>query len=102
MVAPQRAAGYNHLLGHESGELYNVEVSARKFALLYAEDGYQVHTNHYQDYQMSLIEDEPDELISSRVRYARCLSLIKQTQQHSIDSIQRILQDHINFPRFDL
>jgi len=98
MVAPQRAAGYNHLLAHESGELYNVEVSARRFALLYAEDGFQVHTNHYLDYQMSLIEDEPDELISSRVRYARALSMIKQTQLHTVESLQRIQRDHINYP----
>ncbi|MCS7009822.1 MAG: C45 family peptidase, partial [Anaerolineales bacterium] len=33
-VAPQRAAGYNHVLVHESGELYSIEVSARRFAIL--------------------------------------------------------------------
>ena len=38
-LVPQRAAGYNHLLVHESGELYSVEVSARRFAMLYGEDG---------------------------------------------------------------
>ncbi len=97
MVAPQRAAGYNHLLAHESGEMYNVEVSARKFALLYNEDGYLVHTNHYLDYQMQLIEDEPDELISTRVRYSRAMRLLKQTQFHTYETLQTIQKDHVNF-----
>jgi len=30
-LSPQRAAGYNHVLAHESGELYSVEVSAHHF-----------------------------------------------------------------------
>jgi len=97
MVAPQRAAGYNHMLAHESGELFNVEVSARKFALIYNEDGYVVHTNHYLDYQMQLIEDEPDELISTRVRYSRAERLLKQTPYHTLETLQAIQKDHVNF-----
>lgn len=98
MLVPQRAAGYNHLLAHESGELYNVEVSARRFALLYADDGFVVHTNHYLDRQMQLIENEPDELIDTRVRYFRALRLVKSTSLHSIKSLQAIQRDHINYP----
>jgi isopenicillin-N N-acyltransferase-like protein len=97
-LVPQRAAGYTHLLAHESGELYNVEVSARRFAILYAEEGYLAHTNHYLDFNMRAIEDEPDELISSRVRYFRALRLLKQTSAHTIKSLQAIQRDHINFP----
>src|SRR4030067_417348 len=37
MLVPHRAAGYTHLLVHESGELYNVGGSARRFAILYGE-----------------------------------------------------------------
>jgi isopenicillin-N N-acyltransferase-like protein len=85
------------MLAHESGELYNVEVSARRFALQYAEEGYLVHTNHYLDYQMQLIEDEPDELISSRVRYFRALRLIRQTPMHTVETLQTIQKDHVNF-----
>jgi isopenicillin-N N-acyltransferase-like protein len=98
MLVAQRAAGYNHLLAHESGELYNVEVSAHRFAILYAEDGYIAHTNHYLDFAMQAIEDEPDELISSRVRYFRALRLLKQTSSHSVKSLQTIQRDHINHP----
>lgn len=97
-VAPKRAAGYNHLLAHETGELYSVEVSARKFAILYGEDGWLAHTNHYLAPQMQLIEDEPDELIATRVRYFRALRLLKSTDLHTIKSLQLIQRDHLNFP----
>jgi isopenicillin-N N-acyltransferase-like protein len=97
-LIPRRAAGYNHLLAHESGEIYSVEVSARKFAIIYAHDGYMVHTNHYLDANMQTIEYEPDELIATRVRYFRTNRLLRETNQHTIKSIQAIQKDHINFP----
>jgi isopenicillin-N N-acyltransferase-like protein len=98
VLIPQRAAGYNHLLIHESGELYSLEVSARRFGILYGEDGMMVHTNHYLDAKMQAIEDEPDELISTRLRYFRALRLLKQTNAHTIKSLQAILRDHLNYP----
>jgi isopenicillin-N N-acyltransferase-like protein len=98
MLAPQRAAGYNHLLAHESGELYNVEVSARRFAILYAHDDYIAHTNHYLDPIMQAVEYESDELIGTRIRYFRALRLIRCTNQHTLKSIQEIQRDHTNFP----
>jgi isopenicillin-N N-acyltransferase-like protein len=97
-VIPHRAAGYNHLLAHESGELYSVEVSARRFALLYGEDGYLVHTNHYLDYNMQQVESNPDELIATRVRYFRALRLLKQNQKHTLKTLQAIQRDHVNYP----
>jgi isopenicillin-N N-acyltransferase-like protein len=98
MLVAQRAAGYNHLLAHESGELYNVEVSARRFSILYAENGYLVHTNHYLDPRMQAIENEPDELVGTRVRYFRAARLLKQNSSHTVKSLQSIQRDHINFP----
>jgi len=98
MLIPQRAAGYNHLLALESGEIYNVEVSARHFAVLYADDGYLVHTNHYLDPGMQSVEYESDELIGTRVRYFRALRLIKTSGQHTVKSLQAIQRDHINYP----
>lgn len=97
MLVPHRAAGYNHLLVHESGELYNVEVSARRFAMLYGEDGYLVHTNHYLDPIMQTVESESDELISTRVRYFRALRLVKQNHEHTVKTLQAIQKDHINY-----
>ncbi|MCL4561508.1 MAG: C45 family peptidase [Chloroflexi bacterium] len=97
MLVPHRAAGYNHMLAHESGELYNIEVSARHFAVLYAHEGYIVHTNHYLDAGMRAVESESDELVSTRVRYFRALRLIRKTPLHTVDSLRNILKDHVNF-----
>lgn len=97
-VLPRRAAGYNHLIAVESGEMFNVEVSARKFGILYAHENFIAHTNHYLDPAMQMVESEPDELIGTRVRYFRTVRLLKQTQKHSVRSLQEIQRDHINFP----
>ncbi|NPV76024.1 MAG: hypothetical protein HPY59_06555 [Anaerolineae bacterium] len=98
MLAPHRAAGYNHLLVHESGELFNVEVSARKFAVLSTQQGFLAHTNHYLDPQMQMIESDSDELISTRVRYFRAMRLLNETNQHTLRTLQVIQKDHINYP----
>jgi isopenicillin-N N-acyltransferase-like protein len=97
MLSAQRAAGYNHLLAHESGELYSVEVSARKFAILYGEDGYIVHTNNYISPIMQQVEREPEDLVASRIRYFRALRLVKREAIHTIKTLQAIQRDHVNF-----
>ena len=98
MLVAQRAAGYNHLLAHESGELYNVEVSARQFSMMSSDDGSIAHTNHYIDSEMRRVENESDELISTRVRYFRMKRLLRQTELHTLDTLTHILQDHVNYP----
>ena len=97
-LSPQRAAGYNHLIVHESGEMYNVEVSARRFAVLPGENGLIAHTNHYLNPLMMEIESEPDELVATRVRYFRALRLLNLTPQHSLETLQVIQRDHVNRP----
>ena len=94
----RRAAGYNHLLVHESGEMYSVEVSARRFNILHGTDGYMVHTNHYLSRTMKEIEKDPEELISSRVRYFRAKRLLRENSPHTIRSLQEIQKDHVNLP----
>ena len=97
-LIPRRAAGYNHLLVHDSGEMYNVEVSARHFGIQYANENHLAHTNHFLDPGMQAIESEPDELVSTRVRYFRALRLLRSTHHHTIKTLQEIQRDHINFP----
>jgi isopenicillin-N N-acyltransferase-like protein len=75
-----------------------VEVSARHFAILYGEDGYIVHTNHYLAPNMQKVERDPVDLIGSHVRYFRTLRLIKGEEQHTIKTLQDIERDHFNFP----
>jgi isopenicillin-N N-acyltransferase-like protein len=97
-LVKHRAAGYNHLLAHESGELYSIEVSARRFDILHGTDGYIVHTNHYLSPHMKDVEGAPEELLSSRVRYFRANRLLRQSSAHSIKNLQNIQKDHVNLP----
>lgn len=95
----RRAAGYNHLIAHASGELYNLEASARDFELIHGLDGLLAHANHYISRRMRAIERDGDALLSSRVRYNRTLRLLHgQRGRISRVSIQTLLSDHVNFP----
>ena len=98
MLVTHRAAGYNHLLVHESGEMYNVEVSARSFAMLSTAEGVIAHTNHFLDPKMQEVESEPDVLIDTRVRYFRVMNLLRRTPKHSVRTLQSIQRDHLGYP----
>lgn len=97
-LVPHRAAGYNHVIIHESGEMFSIEVSATRFEILHGTDGYLVHTNHYLSDGMKGIESDPEELISSRVRYFRASRLLRESTSHTIKSLQVIQKDHVNLP----
>lgn len=97
-LVTHRAAGYNHLLVHESGEMYSIEVSALRFEILHGADGYMAHTNHYLASHMKEVESDPEELISSRVRYFRANRLLRQNSAHTIKTMQAIQKDHVNLP----
>jgi isopenicillin-N N-acyltransferase like protein len=97
-LVSHRAAGYNHLIIHESGEMFSVEVSARRFEILHGTDGYLTHTNHYLARTMKEIEKDPEELISSRVRYFRANRLLRESSTHTIKTMQAIQKDHVNLP----
>lgn|SRR5574341_298377 len=93
-----RAAGYNHLIVDNNGEMYNIEVSARYFATMYGMDGLLAHTNHYQTQRMKAVEEKTEDLIGSRVRANRAMRLLRRTRKHSPETIKQILSDHVNHP----
>lgn len=97
-VPLRRAAGYNHLIADRSGELYNLEASAKRFALRYGSSGSIVHTNHYLDPEMQRLEDG-NGLFASRVRYHRAQRLLASLRPHSQETFKAILSDHVNQPR---
>ncbi|MFN8597373.1 MAG: C45 family peptidase [Anaerolineae bacterium] len=100
-LQPRRAAGYNHVIADDSGEIYSLETTAAHFDVIYARDGYVTHTNHYQSNRLRDLEVTPEELIGSHVRVNRAERLVQQTLRRSplaIDDIQRILSDHVNQP----
>jgi len=96
----RRAAGYNHLIVHVSGEMYNVEVSAADFDVAYGIDGMLSHTNNYVSRHMRTIEKDSEELIASRVRNNRAFRLLRsQRGKITLKTIQAILSDHVNYPQ---
>jgi isopenicillin-N N-acyltransferase-like protein len=96
----RRDAGYNNLIAHESGEIYNVEVSARKFEMLHSDDGIEVHANHYLHPAMQAIEKAGGDLVNSHIRMNRARRLISERRGTAdVEAIETILADHVNFPR---
>ena len=98
---PRRAAGYNHVLADENGELYNLETTAEQFDLVYAEEHWLTHANHYLSNRLRDSEEKPEQLIASHVRRNRAHHLARQAIGRGlvrIEDVQHILADHVNHP----
>jgi len=95
---PRREAGYNHLVVNQAGEILSLEASALQHAALPDTGGALVHTNHYLDPAMQLVERDPASLHRSRLRYERATELLHAGRPHSRQSLVRILGDHHNSP----
>lgn len=76
-TSPARASSYNNLIAHRDGTIVNVEGSGGDYALLPAEAGWTVHTNHYVAPRMLRYEADPAEVAGSRTRYARADELMR-------------------------
>jgi isopenicillin-N N-acyltransferase-like protein len=97
-VPKLRAGGYNYLLADPNGELYSVETSAGTHSLVYGEEGWLAHTNHYLSPKMQELE-EAGTYSSSNVRLNRARRLLKaQLGQVTVESLQTLLRDHVNYP----
>jgi isopenicillin-N N-acyltransferase-like protein len=98
-LRPRRAAGYNHVLADDSGELYNLETTARHSDLLYAHNGYLTHTNNYLSPRLR--DYEVDVIVGATLRVNRSARLARQALQRGpigFDDVKVILSDHNNYP----
>lgn len=97
-VPKLRAGGYSYVLADPSGEIYTVETAATTHVILYGERGWLAHTNHYLSPKMQALE-EPGTYSSSNVRLNRARRLLRrQLGQVTVESLQALLRDHVNFP----
>jgi isopenicillin-N N-acyltransferase-like protein len=97
-VPKLRAGGYHYLLADANGELYGVETSATAHSLLYGEEGWLAHSNHYLTPGLQALE-EPGVYAGSHVRLNRARRLLKgQLGQITVESLQDVLRDHVNHP----
>lgn len=74
---PDRASSYNNLIAHVDGTIVNVEGAATDYALLFAENGWTVHTNHYVAPTMVQYERDPSDIGGSLARYRRARELME-------------------------
>ena len=94
-----RASSYNNICSDSNGEIYSLEGSATDFAVIYAHDGYLVHTNHYTADKMRRFEQDPTGMSCSTFRYHRATRLVQeQLGKVTVDSIASIFKDHVNKP----
>jgi len=104
---PERGSSYNNNICHASGEMFSIEASATDFSVLYPEDGYLVHTNHYLNPRMTTYEGlfsgserwSLETGSSSVVRYHRALRLVrKEIGNITFQYLAGIMSDHVNHP----
>ncbi len=101
-----RASSYNNNICHSSGEMYCVEGSATDFAVIYPENGYLAHANHYLHHDMVKYETAfgmagSKTLVNSStvVRYNRARRLVRENLGAiTSETLMGILHDHVNYP----
>ncbi len=96
---PTRASSYNNLVASADGRIVSVEGSATDCALLWAEDGTTVHTNHYLAPEMRRFEQADYYPAASAARCSRARYYAdKYHGQISREVCERFLRDHIFAP----
>lgn len=98
MIAKDRACSANVIIGHESGEMLNLELSPEKANYLEPEDGLLIHTNHVED--TSSMDSEFEKLIPDTLcRAPRLRRLLTEGKDEiSEEDIREALQDHFGHP----
>ncbi len=94
-----RASSYNNICSDKNGEIYSLEGSATDFAVIYALEGFLVHTNHYTAEKMQRFEASPSGISCSIVRYSRATKLAESMVGHAtVDTMAEAFRDHVNRP----
>jgi len=97
-VPQRRSGGYHYMLADDHGELYGVESSATEHVILYGQDGWLVHTNHYLSPKMQALE-QPGIYAGSHIRLNRARRLLQaQIGEVTLAGLQALLRDHVNYP----
>jgi len=92
-----RGGAANILLAHAAGEIVDLEVTAANADFLYADDGWLVHTNHYESVRLRGGDTGLTTSMSTLARAARARRLLSATAARkdvSLDTLRRILTDH--------
>jgi hypothetical protein len=92
---PERASSYNNIITCRDGQCVSVEASGTDCELIYPQNGWLVHTNHYTHVRMRQYEFSPDQIGGSIARYERALALTHLfSSSVNLKIIQGFLSDH--------
>ena len=91
----QLASCGNVLVGDRSGRLLDVEATPDGYAVLEADDGILVHTNHFQSARYAPEERLLESLPDSAVRLERMRRLLRTEHGGiTLETVKRCLRDH--------
>ncbi len=96
----KRASSANFLVGTADGEIIDIEFAPEDFDVLYADEGYIAHTNHFTSLRLVGVHDHGKVILPDTFhRLGRIKRLI---QEHSgridIEMMSMFLRDHTNAP----
>lgn len=99
LLHPSRSSSYNNIVGDSSGRVVSIEGSGTKSRLIVPTGkGILTHTNHYQHPDMQEVEGKVDQHSTSLREERACRLMSGQAGTHTVDSFQRVLQDHEGYP----
>lgn len=97
IISEKRPCSRNYLVGHESGEMVDIETGPETVSYLYPDDGLLTHANHFED--RDTFSSEFERLIPHTVcRGMRIKRLLSKLDRVSIGDLQEILRDHFDAP----
>ncbi len=97
-TSSQRAFGNNHLIANDHGDIYDIEVTGSRWAMLHAGNRFLAHGNHLVSPEMAELDADED-LLNSRLRQKRVERLVN-SNWGAIDfqKLTEIMSDHSNYP----
>jgi isopenicillin-N N-acyltransferase-like protein len=98
LIETDRANSANVLLGHESGEMIDLELAPTVQNYLYPEDGLLTHANHFEE--RDRVNSEFERIATSTLCREPRLRRLLSNQSGSIDveTAQDALRDHVGKP----
>ncbi|WP_390304674.1 C45 family autoproteolytic acyltransferase/hydolase [Virgibacillus sediminis] len=95
----QRGVAANYLIAHAEGEVLNVESTPTDYDVLYPQDGYIAHANHFIGPRKVNINDTARILYpDTHLRQGVANKLLNKAEQINDKNLKSIFSNHIGYP----
>ncbi len=98
IVRSKIAGSANFLLGFGGGQTADVEVYPGGFDILYPENDFLTHGNHFLSPQLLSADTGKYKFPDSFMRNGRAYRLLRDKQNVTADDIKEVLRDHTGYP----